>query len=340
MTKDDCKNINDKEEITRENFRDVGVNTDLNLTKDGCNKPETCSLLSFDLEGVKLDAVITESKLTNNIRSNRERINENTEIINQIELGRTSLLNAIESKLCTIEFKISTTAVAACENDEIITLQDDLLNERERYRRLELNMLEVVQIKNNEIQNLKSKIMSLKNSTEYVQLCEIKSNCVPPNSSIVPPDVVNLTECSQPCEITTNLQCPIVLTDSPIVAPDVVIPNERSQSGERITSNQRPGASQSNGTKYRKQYGKDRLHSNTNNSGSKVEMSQRSFRPRYTIPLLTGSNFNFIHERVKDDERVAEEPVQSSQFFGGLPVPYMDKCMNYHLTMKYPVKMK
>ena len=59
LTKDDCNNINDKEEITRENTRDVGVNTDLNLTQDGCNKPETCSLISVDLEGVKLDAVIT-----------------------------------------------------------------------------------------------------------------------------------------------------------------------------------------------------------------------------------------------------------------------------------------
>ena len=77
-----------------------------------------------------------------------------------------------------------------------------------------------------------------------------------------------------PCETTTNLQCPIALTDSPIVAPDVAIPNERSQSGERITSNQRLGASQSNGTKYGKQYGKDRLHSNTINSRTKVEMSQ------------------------------------------------------------------
>ena len=106
------------------------------------------------------------TKLTNNIHSNRERIKENTELINQIGLGRTSLLNAIESKLCTIESKISTTAVAACENEEIIKLQDDLLNERERYRRLELHMLEVVQIRNNEIQNLKSKIISLNNSTE------------------------------------------------------------------------------------------------------------------------------------------------------------------------------
>ena len=48
------QNINDEEVITREN-----TNTDLNLTKDDFNKSEMCRLLSADLEGVKLDAVIT-----------------------------------------------------------------------------------------------------------------------------------------------------------------------------------------------------------------------------------------------------------------------------------------
>ena len=67
---------------------------------------------------------------------------------------------------------------------------------------------------------------------------------------------------------------------------------------------------------------------------SKVKTNKCSFRPKYNIPLLIGSNFNFIPERVKDDERVVEygesSTGQSSQFFGGLRVPYRDKCMNYH----------
>ena len=43
-------------------------------------------------------------------------------------------------------------------------------------------MLKVVQTKENEIQKLKSVIMS----NEYVQSCEIKFNSVLPNSSMVP----------------------------------------------------------------------------------------------------------------------------------------------------------
>ena len=47
-------------------------------------------------------------------------------------------------------------------------------------------------------------------------------------------------------------------------------------------------------------------------------------RPKYIN--ITVSNFNFIPERVKDDERVVEREecytAQSSQFFGGLPLPY------------------
>ena len=117
LIKDDCNNINGREVIARENTRDVGINTDLNLTKGDFNKSEMCSLLSVDLESVKLDAIITESKLTNNIRSNREGINENKEIIKQIELGRTSTLNTIETKLS----KISATSVAACENEKVIS---------------------------------------------------------------------------------------------------------------------------------------------------------------------------------------------------------------------------
>ena len=48
-------------------------------------------------------------------------------------------------------------------------------------------------------------------------------------------------------------------------------------------------------------------------------------RPKYNIPLLTVSKFNFIPERVKDVERVVEREecytAQSSQFLGGLPLP-------------------
>ena len=112
FTKDYCHNINDKEVITRENTRDVGINTDLNLIKDDFNKSEMCSLLSADLEGVKLDAVITESKLTNDIRSNGEGINKNKEMIRQIELGKTNTMNTIETKLHNIK---SNEYVQSCE---------------------------------------------------------------------------------------------------------------------------------------------------------------------------------------------------------------------------------
>ena len=98
------------------------------------------------------------------------------------------------------------------------------------------------------------------------------------------------------CETTRNFQSPIVLTDSSIAAPDAVIPIKCSQPGERIISNQQLGALQSNGAKYGKQYKKDRLYSKTNKIRTKVRISERSFRPKYNIPLLIGSNFNFIPE--------------------------------------------
>ena len=56
--------------------------------------------------------------------------------------------------LNTIESKMSATANVSHENEEIIKLKLDLSNERERYMGLELNMLEIVREKNNEIQNL------------------------------------------------------------------------------------------------------------------------------------------------------------------------------------------
>ena len=76
-----------------------------------CNKPETCILLSVYLEGVKLHGIITESKLTNNILSKQEGINKITEIIKEIELGMTSILSTMESKLFTIESKMFATAL-------------------------------------------------------------------------------------------------------------------------------------------------------------------------------------------------------------------------------------
>ena len=132
---------------------------------------------------------------------------------------------------------------------------------------------------------------------------------------------MNSTKGSQPCK-TGNFQSPIV----PIVAPDVVIPIKCSQTSERIKRNQQLGALQSNSAEYGKQYKKDGLYSKTNNIRSKVKTNKCSFRPKYSKP--------FIPERVKDDERVVEYGKsyagQSSQFFGGLPVPYRDKCLSNH----------
>ena len=102
------------------------------------------------------------------------------------------------------------------------------------------------------------------------------------------------------------------------------------------------GALQSNGTKYGKQYGKDRLYSKTKNIRSKVKISERSSRPKYNIPLSVGSNFNFVPEKVKDDERVVEQgesPVQSSQSFRGLLVPYRDNYYNINNNRSLPSVM-
>jgi uncharacterized membrane protein len=74
-----------------------------------------CSLVTAELQGVKLDMTI--------------------------------MLNTIESKISTIESKMSAIANVARENEEIIKLKEDLLNERERYKQLEHNMLEVVREK-------------------------------------------------------------------------------------------------------------------------------------------------------------------------------------------------
>jgi hypothetical protein len=67
---------------------------------------------------------------------------------------RSSVRDCVRVRLNTIESKMSATANVARENEEIIKLKLDLSNERERYMGLELNMLEIVREKNNEIQNL------------------------------------------------------------------------------------------------------------------------------------------------------------------------------------------
>ena len=152
-----------------------------------------------------------------------------------------------------------------------------------------------------------------------------ESNSISVNGSIVPPDVMNSTESSQPCETTSNFQSAIVLTDSPIVAPDVVIPIKCSQPGERTKRNQQLGALQSNGAEYGKQYKKDRLYSKTNNIRSTVKISECSFRPKYNIPLLIGSNFILSLRELKmmsvslNMEKVLQVNLRS--FLGGFLSP-------------------
>ena len=85
-----------------------------------------CSLVAAELEGVKLDIAI--------------------------------MLSTFGSRISNIESKMSANVNEACEKDEISKLKDDLSNERNRYKLLELKMLEVVEEKNCEIQNLESSI--------------------------------------------------------------------------------------------------------------------------------------------------------------------------------------
>ena len=89
---------------------------------------------------------------------------------------------------------MSAIANVARENEEIIKLKEDLLNERERHKQLEHNMHVGGSLRKN---TMKSKMLK----------SVIKSLEMP-------------TECSQPCEIITNFECPIVSSDGPIVASD------------------------------------------------------------------------------------------------------------------------
>ena len=58
-------------------MHDLRLNTDFSSAKDTNSDLQTVCELSTDLEGVKLDAVITESKLSKNIHTNHENINKN-----------------------------------------------------------------------------------------------------------------------------------------------------------------------------------------------------------------------------------------------------------------------
>ena len=57
------------------------------------------------------------------------------------------MLSTFGSRMSNIESKMSANVDGVCEKDEISKLKDDLSNERNRYKLLELKMLEVVEQK-------------------------------------------------------------------------------------------------------------------------------------------------------------------------------------------------
>ena len=65
-------------------MQDLSLNDDLSFAKDINSDLRTVCELSTDLEGVKLDAVITETKLCKNIYTNHENINKNMKSIEKI----------------------------------------------------------------------------------------------------------------------------------------------------------------------------------------------------------------------------------------------------------------
>ena len=66
-------------------MHDLRLNTDFSSAKDIWNRNlRTVCELSTDLEGVKLDAIITESKLSKHIHTNYENINKNMKLIEKI----------------------------------------------------------------------------------------------------------------------------------------------------------------------------------------------------------------------------------------------------------------
>ena len=64
--------------------QDLSLNADFSFAKDINSDLRTVCELSTDLEGVKLDAVITETKLCKNIHTNHENINKNMKSIEKI----------------------------------------------------------------------------------------------------------------------------------------------------------------------------------------------------------------------------------------------------------------
>ena len=63
---------------------DLRLNTDFSSVKDINSNLRSVCELSTDLEGVKLDAVIAESKHSKNIHTNHENINKNMKLIEKI----------------------------------------------------------------------------------------------------------------------------------------------------------------------------------------------------------------------------------------------------------------
>ena len=167
-------------------------------------------------------------------------------------------------------------------------------------------MLEVVEEKNREIQNLESSIKSLKTQIERAQpsLTTINNNptnspIVSSESPIVSPDVVITTERLQPSEIVINSECPIVSSDSRVSSDTV---------DSTVCSHPR-------GTT-------ERVLLKTNEIRTKRKTRDSAKGPKYNIPLLTGCNFNFIPEKSKNANCAVEQGErrtgQSSRgFFGG-----------------------
>ena len=171
--------------------------------------------------------------------------------------------------------------------------------------------------KNYEIQNLERSIKSLKIQIERAQpsLTTINNNSmdssiVSPDSPTVSPDVVITTERLQPSEIVINSECPIVPSESR-VSSDIVDSTVCSQQRETT----------------------ERVLLKTNEIRAKRKTRDSAKGPKYNIPFLTGCNFNFIPEKLKNADCAVEQGErrtgQSSRFFGGLSIPYRDRNMKY-----------
>ena len=65
-------------------MQDFSLNANFSFARDINSDLRTVCKLSTDLEGVKLDAIITETKLCKNIHTNHENINKNMKSIEKI----------------------------------------------------------------------------------------------------------------------------------------------------------------------------------------------------------------------------------------------------------------